>query len=517
MKKVIFIFLLLLCFAPFAGVKAATTNSLTQRLMGRIVVAVQSHGEAYYISPKDQQAHSLGSSTSAISVLAGQGLGISEKDFNIFSSSKAPKRLSGRILLRVQTSGEAYYVNPLDLKLYSLNGFNPIYKFGLGVSNADIANILNPVTQTVGVCSNLNSSMTIQPATIKNQLIPGSTFTQKITLWSDSPNNLTASIDVDAPKIASWISIDRGNGFVLPKGKSQITMLITFKIPENATPGDYTGLINIKTCQKSGIGIPIDLTVSQTVQKIGGGFGISPPLIQNHQLTPGSTYKQEIMLLRGNPDEDSKVQVDIAGPEIYSWISIDKGNSFILPKGQYRVPIVVTFKVPMNAALGDYVGYMDIKVSSADESVASSASIALGSRVDIDLALTNIVQSDFLVRLISVPDFIISGSPKIKVVMNLENKGNVKTAPSQVAIEVWDSSKQKMLQSSVDKSINQIDPFSTTAVTAEFPTNLPPGQYLAKIRVYKEQGVVNYYEIAFTIIASKITSGNTSSTTLDSQ
>ena len=92
--------------------------------------------------------------------------------------------------------------------------------------------------------------------------------------------------------------------------------------------------------------------------------------------------------------------------------------------------------------------------------------------------------------------------------MNIENKGNVKTAPSKVAIEVWDLGKQKLLQSSVDNSIKKIDPFSTAAVTAEFPTKLPPGQYWAKVKIYKEQEIVNYYEIAFTIADPGALGGN---------
>jgi hypothetical protein len=250
---------------------------------------------------------------------------------------------------------------------------------------------------------------------------------------------------------------------------------------------------------------------------VRAGFGVSPPLIQNHQLTPGSTYKQEIMLLRSDPaNEDLKAELNINAPQISSWISIDQGNTFIMPKNQYQVPMVVTFKIPKNAQLGDYSGYIDIKVSPADSNAAGGVSIALGARVDIDLALTNVSQADFLVRMVSLPDFELLGSPwnwkvwapifnrlfyKVKVVMNIENKGNVKISPSKVSIEIWDLNKQKILESGVDKSIKKIDPFNTAVVSASFPTHLSTGQYWAKIRVYKEQEIVNYYEVAFTVAA----------------
>jgi hypothetical protein len=93
--------------------------------------------------------------------------------------------------------------------------------------------------------------------------------------------------------------------------------------------------------------------------------------------------------------------------------------------------------------------------------------------------------------------------------MNIENKGNVKIAPSKVAVEVWDLNKQRMLESSVDNSIKKIDPFATAAITASFPTHLPAGQYWAKIRIYKEQEIVNYYEVAFTITQPGVIGGST--------
>jgi hypothetical protein len=254
---------------------------------------------------------------------------------------------------------------------------------------------------------------------------------------------------------------------------------------------------------------------------VQAGFGVSPPLIQNHQLTPGSIYKQEIMLLRSEAAEDLKADVKINAPEIASWISLDQGNSFILPKGKYQVPMVVTFKVPKGAQLGEYTGAMDVKVSQA--AGGGGVSIALGARIDIDLALTNVSQSKFLVRVISIPDFERLGSPwnwktwapifnrlfyKIKVVMNIENQGNIKTAPSKVSIEIWDLAKQKKLETTIDSSVEKIAPFSTKAVTAKFVTHLGVGQYWAKVRIYNQQDVVNYYEIAFTIAAPGKGGGN---------
>lgn len=243
------------------------------------------------------------------------------------------------------------------------------------------------------------------------------------------------------------------------------------------------------------------------------GFGVSPPSINNRQLTPGSTYPVKIMLLRSSAEEDLKVVVKVNAPEIESWIKIDKGAEFILPKGELQVPMTVTFEIPKNAELGNYRGNLNIKVLPSGEK-ASGVSIALGARVDIDLALTNVSNANFLVRLVSVPDFEKLGAPwnwklwskvfnplfyRLRVVMNIENTGNIKIAPSKVAIEIYDITKNNFLESHEDKTLNKVKPFSVGEVIADFPTKLAPGQYWAKIKVYKENEIVNFYEIAFSV------------------
>ena len=56
------------------------------------------------------------------------------------------------------------------------------------------------------------------------------------------------------------------------------------------------------------------------------GFGISPPYVKNNQLFPGSSYTQEIILLRSDAEEDLQADISVNAPEIKDWITIDKGN-----------------------------------------------------------------------------------------------------------------------------------------------------------------------------------------------
>src|SRR5680860_517850 len=138
MKKIsviIFSLALLLLLAP-ATTKA---SDLSSRLKGRILLQVQSNGEAWYVEPGTQERYYLGRPADAFNVMRGLGLGITEKDFNSFNNI-APARLAGKILLRVQANGEAYYVNPLDRKMHYLgrpaDAFNVMRSLGLGISNS---------------------------------------------------------------------------------------------------------------------------------------------------------------------------------------------------------------------------------------------------------------------------------------------------------------------------------------------------------------------------------------------
>ncbi|MBU4216762.1 PA14 domain-containing protein [Candidatus Parcubacteria bacterium] len=137
-KYLIFAILLLL---PVFFVKA----DIATQLKGRILLQVESHGEAWYINPQTDSRFYLGRPADAFAIMRNQGLGISNKDFDAFKGV-APVGLSGRFLLKVEDLGKAYYVNPLDFKMYYLgrpsDAFELMRKFGLGISNANLNQVI---------------------------------------------------------------------------------------------------------------------------------------------------------------------------------------------------------------------------------------------------------------------------------------------------------------------------------------------------------------------------------------
>jgi len=67
-------------FRPNSQEKYLYDAKLTNRLKGRILIQVQSHGEAWYINPADAKRYYLGDQETAYSVMRFLSLGIKNSD-----------------------------------------------------------------------------------------------------------------------------------------------------------------------------------------------------------------------------------------------------------------------------------------------------------------------------------------------------------------------------------------------------------------------------------------------------
>ncbi len=137
-----------------------TNQSLYTKLKGKIILKIESKGEAYYVHPNKSEMHFLSYPLVAFYVMREQGIGISNNDLEKIpvASNYCPSykpdcdNLSmhntsfantqkGKIFLQVEENGEAWYVNSNDSKRYFLgrptDAFNVMRNLGLGVSNTD--------------------------------------------------------------------------------------------------------------------------------------------------------------------------------------------------------------------------------------------------------------------------------------------------------------------------------------------------------------------------------------------
>jgi putative endopeptidase len=145
MKKIFTMFWVAVLFVPFLPLNFAGAEGLSDRLKGRILIQTEKKGEAWYVNPENGHRYYLGRPSSAFNIMSRLGLGISNQDFEKLDTAKLQK-LAGRILLKVEDAGRAYYVNPENLEMSFLgrptDAFAIMKEVGLGISENNLEKIL---------------------------------------------------------------------------------------------------------------------------------------------------------------------------------------------------------------------------------------------------------------------------------------------------------------------------------------------------------------------------------------
>lgn len=194
------------CAEDEAKVEDNTNNSarLIDRVRGRILLQVQKNGEAWYVNPKDDKRFYLKDGNTAYDLMRKDGLGISNADLSkipvgledrfsdtdtdgdgladkleqglgtdlskvdtdgdgikdrdeilagsnplsvgvLSSDNLLVGRLRGRIVLQVQSRGEAWYIDPADGKRYYMKDGEAAYQImrfrSLGITDSDLSKI----------------------------------------------------------------------------------------------------------------------------------------------------------------------------------------------------------------------------------------------------------------------------------------------------------------------------------------------------------------------------------------
>ncbi len=202
LKIIIAVFFALILLS-FSKVEAEELNNLAKILSGKILLAVESHGEAWYVNPNDLKRYFLNRPIDGLTLMKKLGVGITNQDLtkipislitnnNVDSDddglyddleiaigtnpNKADsdddgfndyteilngynpngkdkinfdinfaKQCAGKIFLQTQLNGEAWYINPQNNKRYFLGRpidfFNFMKKMGLGITNENLNKI----------------------------------------------------------------------------------------------------------------------------------------------------------------------------------------------------------------------------------------------------------------------------------------------------------------------------------------------------------------------------------------
>lgn len=114
-------------FAPKASL--AYDYSFSKKWAGRILLQTEENGEAWYINPVNLKRYYLGRPDDAFQIMLDLGLGISNADLGRLPDDEVLlKRLLGRILLQVEQNGEAWYVDPIEQRALFLGAPKDAFK-----------------------------------------------------------------------------------------------------------------------------------------------------------------------------------------------------------------------------------------------------------------------------------------------------------------------------------------------------------------------------------------------------
>jgi predicted TIM-barrel fold metal-dependent hydrolase len=172
-----------LCSFPLAVGALTYDSALATRLQGRILLQVESHGEAWYIRAKDLKRYYMKDGAAAYSIMRFFSLGITDADLakipqvantiemkaasSACASSSLGNRFRGQILLQVQQHGEAWYVDPVKCRaIYMKDGavaYEVMRFLGFGVFTRDLEKIQDGGA-VVGSGSNANPPAAQPPA-----------------------------------------------------------------------------------------------------------------------------------------------------------------------------------------------------------------------------------------------------------------------------------------------------------------------------------------------------------------
>jgi len=133
------------------------------------------------------------------------GLGISNNDLNKYLNNninKFPTRLSGKILLAVEKNGEAYYINPDNLRGYYLgrpsDALKLMRELALGITNTNLNTI--PVLDNTEILSKCNITITEEQektetniSLVTNPVAPMNNFSHIVSVSATitNPNNIS--------------------------------------------------------------------------------------------------------------------------------------------------------------------------------------------------------------------------------------------------------------------------------------------------------------------------------------
>lgn len=158
-RVIIFLFAFSLLIPALSVQAVAASNNLR----GRILIQVEDKGKAWYVNPKDNKRYYMADGNEAFQIMKNLGVGMSNKDIEKMKTDvNYRKKFIGKILLQVESHGEAYYISFNGRYNYLKDGdsaYEIMKKLGLGITNKDLTKIV--VSENAANSQNVSNNNSI--------------------------------------------------------------------------------------------------------------------------------------------------------------------------------------------------------------------------------------------------------------------------------------------------------------------------------------------------------------------
>ncbi len=355
MKSKTIIFLLVLSLLiPVVATKAATTNDLK----GRILLQVESKGEAWYVNPKDGKRYYMANGDQAFQIMKTLGVGMSNKDIDKMKKDATyRKKFIGKILLQVESKGEAYYISFDGRYNYLKDGasaYQVMRKLGLGVSNANLNKVVeyNTAKKVITQSSSQNkistSTSTITVVKKDNTCSTDSCYKQLAISKNDSSicYNIKDHKNQGGCLVAVYVSTnksDKNPCNILKGGYPELDAdckKLEAELNKTPTPRDIIVISDVKQIQTA-----LSLYYQQNGKypsevveggKIGETMQLVPYAKKGETTNCSTNYQYKYSLINDNDYSlsyciDERTNADVNG----SNVKFNLGINYATPKNRY--------------------------------------------------------------------------------------------------------------------------------------------------------------------------------------
>ncbi len=242
----------------------------------------------------------------------------------------------------------------------------------------------------------------------------------------------------------------------------------------------------------------IGMAVLGSANSALAGFGISPPWIINEHAVPGSHFEKKITISQEKADKPLRVTVIIDGAVVKDWIKIKQSDEFIIPAGARQFPVNFIIDVPEDTDYGFYEGKISFRATPPDAKGGGQVTVALGAQADIKIKVTGDEFYDFKIMTVTIPE--LEEAWPVKIVVKLQNLGNVKVKPSKVSIDIYDDYRTVLLGSKDITEMSPVNSFVVGESAGELPIKLDVGRYWGEVKVYKMGDLVFQDKLRFSVV-----------------